>query len=168
MKDPTSVMFKDVVFFKEKQTVCGSVNAKNGYGGYGGYQLFVVGADGEVQTSEDKFLGLSAIKNGCSPGPWPPRFPDDPKEVRRRADLFGGIDGPMAPVLQEDAMAWLEHNQASTDSEVVKAMVDLCDLMSNRGSKPYAARLAAIEKSAADKKVRSECRDAREEVEDRD
>jgi hypothetical protein len=39
--------------------------------------------------------------------------------------------------------------------------------MSNRGSKPYAARLAAIEKNAAEKKVRSECGDAREEVEDR-
>lgn len=172
MKDPTSVMFKDVVFFKEKQTVCGSINAKNSYGGYTGYQLFVVGADGEVHTSEEKIagvsVGLSAIKSGCSPGPWPPRFPDDPKEVQRRADLFGGIDGPMVPVLQEDAMAWLEHNQASTDKEVVKAMVDLCDLMSNRGTKPYAARLAAIEKNAANKKVRSECGDAREEVEDRD
>lgn len=167
MKDPTSVLFKDVVFFKEKQTVCGSVNAKNSYGGYTGYQLFVVEADGEVHTSEEKILGLSAIENGCSPGPWPPKFPDDPKEVQRRADLFGGIDGPMAAVLQEDAMAWLERNQSSMDGEVVKAMVDLCDLMSNRGSRPYTARLAAIEKNAANKKVRSECGEAREEVEDR-
>jgi hypothetical protein len=167
MKDPTSVMFKDVVFFKEKQTVCGSVNAKNGYGGYGGYRLFRVGADGEVHTSETDF-SESAMKDGCSLGPWPPRFPDDPKETQRRAELFDSVDGPMAPVLQEDALAWLEHNQGSTDREVVRAMVDLCELMSNRGSKPFAARLAAIEQNAAEKKVRSECGGARKKVEHRD
>jgi len=96
-----------------------------------------------------------------------PKFPDSPKELRARVDKLGEGDGAMSWALQEDAMAWLERNQASTDGEVVKAMVDLCDLMSNRGSKPYAARLAAIEKNAADKKVRSECGGAREEAEER-
>jgi hypothetical protein len=95
-------------------------------------------------------------------------LPGDPKELRARVDELGEGDGAMSWASQEDAMTWLERNQASTDGEVVKAMVDLCDFMSNRGSKPFAARLAAIEKNAAEKKVRSECGDAREEVEDRD
>jgi len=50
----------------------------------------------------------------------------------------------------------------------VAAMVDLCGLMSDRASKVFAPRLEAIEKNATSKEVRSECADAREDVEDRD
>jgi len=74
----------------------------------------------------------------------------------------------MSPSLQEDATAWLERNQVATDADSVEIMVDLCSLMSDRGSKPFALRLAAIERGAASKDVRAECRDAREEVEDMD
>gem|GEM_PF-1663511 len=178
VKDPTSVLFKDVVYLKEKLAVCGSFNAKNSYGAYAGYETFVVGPRGEVHTFNDsttcpgpdqmaclrrKVADIQAIKENCSPPA--PKLPDDPKELRARVDELGEEDGAMSWVLQEDAMTWLERNQASTDADVVKAMVDLCDLMSNRGSKIYTARLAVIEKSAANKKVRSECEDAREEVE---
>jgi hypothetical protein len=97
-----------------------------------------------------------------------PGFPESPKELRTRVAALSEAEGTMSPALQEGAMAWLERNQAATDGETVAAMVDLCGLMSDRGSKPFAARLEAIEKNATDKEVRSECTDAREEVEDRD
>ena len=183
MKDPASVLFKDVIYIKEKQAVCGSVNAKNSYGAYSGYEQFAVGPGGSVHTFDGdatcygaekyaclkrKIADIQAIKENCSSTTPEPMLPGDPKELRARVDKLGEGDGAMSWASQEDAMTWLERNQASTDGEVVKAMVDLCDLMSNRGSKPFAARLAAIEKNAAEKKVRSECGDAREEVEDRD
>lgn len=183
MKDPASVLFKDVVYIKEMQAVCGSVNAKNSYGAYSGYEQFAVGPGGVVHTFDGsttcygsekyaclkrKIADIQAIKENCSSTAPEPKLPDDPKELRARVEELGEGDGAMSWALQEDAMTWLERNQASTDREVVKAMVDLCDLMSNRGSKPFAARLAAIEKKAAEKKVRSECGDAREEVDDRD
>ena len=97
-----------------------------------------------------------------------PKLPDSPKELRARVAELNEFDGAMSPTLQDGAMTWLERNQAATDEEAVSTMVDLCDLMSNRGSKPFAARLEAIEKNAANKDVRSGCAEAREEVEDRD
>jgi hypothetical protein len=181
MKDPTSVLFKDVVYVKEKQAVCGSVNAKNSYGGYAGYESFAVGPSGEVHTFNGsatcfgsdkmacykrKIADIQAIKENCSSTPPEPKLPDDPKEVRARVDALGEVDGAMSWALQEDVMTWLERNQAATDPDVAKAMVDLCGLMSDRGSKAFAARLGAIEKNAANKDVRSECADAREELED--
>jgi hypothetical protein len=181
MKDPTSVLFKDVVYIKEKQAVCGSVNAKNSYGAYGGFEAFAVGPHGEVHTFDGstscygsdqiacykhKMVDIQAIKENCESTAPDLKLPDDPKEVRARVDELGEDDGAMSWVLQEDAVTWLERNLAATDAEAVKAMVDLCDLLSNRGSKVYAARLAAVEKNAANKKVRSVCGDAREEVEE--
>lgn len=177
MKDPTSVLFKDVVFLKEKQSVCGSVNAKNSYGAYSGFAQFVVGPSGVIHTfdgsttcyGEDKYACLNqklvdmyAVKENCSSATTD--IPDDPQAVLARVDELGEDDGAMAWVLQENVMAWIERNQASEDREVVKALVYLCDLMSNRGSRAYMSRLEVVEKSAANKKVRSECRSARKAV----
>ncbi|RYD15768.1 MAG: hypothetical protein EOP90_07425 [Lysobacteraceae bacterium] len=97
-----------------------------------------------------------------------PKFPDSPKDLRARVAEFNEFEGAMSPASQDDAMMWLERNQAATDDEAVSAMIDLCDLMSHRGSKPFAARLEAIERNAANKDVRSECAEAREEAEERD
>lgn len=182
MKDPSSVMFKDVVYIKERLSVCGSVNAKSGYGGYGGYQRFVVGPAGEVEILDGgtecygsdkvacytrKLAGIQAIKENCSATP-ERLLPDDPKEARKRAGELGDEDGAMSWKMQDDVMKWIERNQASTDAEFVKTMADLCGLMSDRGTGSAVLRLAAVEKSAASRKVRSECEDAREEVESRD
>jgi hypothetical protein len=95
-----------------------------------------------------------------------PGLPESPQELRTRIAALSEGEGMMSPALQEGAMTWLERNQAATDRETVAAMVDLCSLMSDRGSKAFAARLGAIEKNAANKEVRSQCADAREEVED--
>jgi hypothetical protein len=183
MKDPTGVLFKDVAYVKEKQAVCGSVNAKNSYGGYAGFESFAVGPGGEVHIFDGsttcfgsdkmacykrKIADIQAIKENCSSTPPEPKLPDDPKELRARVDALGKVDGAMSWALQEDVMTWLERNRAATDADVAKAMVDLCGLMSDRGSKPFAARLEAIEKSATNKEVRSECKDAVEEIGDRD
>jgi hypothetical protein len=97
-----------------------------------------------------------------------PGFPESPKELRARVEALSDARGAMSPALQEGAMTWIERNQAATDGETVAALVDLCGLMSDRGTKPFAARLEAVEKNAASKDVRSECGDAREEVEDQD
>ncbi|WP_395684453.1 hypothetical protein [Dokdonella sp.] len=97
-----------------------------------------------------------------------PRLPTEPNELRARIEALREGEGAMSPSLQEDATSWLERNQAATDADSVEIMVDLCSLMSDRGSKPFAARLAAIERGAASKDVRAGCRDAREEVEDMD
>ncbi len=97
-----------------------------------------------------------------------PRLPTEPNELRARIEALSEGEGAMSPSLQEDATAWLERNQAATDAGSVEIMVDLCSLMSDRGSKPFAARLAAIERGAASKDVRAGCRDAREDVEDMD
>jgi hypothetical protein len=182
MKDPPSAMFKDVVYVKEKQAVCGSVNAKNSYGGYAGYGSFAVGPGGEVHIFNGsttcygsdkmacykrKIADVQAIKENCSSTPPEPKLPDDPKELRARVDALDEVDGAMSWALQEDVMTWLERNQAATDADVAKAMVDLCGLMSDRGSKAFAARIETIERNAASKEVRSECANAREEVEDR-
>lgn len=95
------------------------------------------------------------------------KFPDSPKELRARIAEIGDIEGAMSPTLQDGAMMWLERNQTATDTETVAAMIDLCNLMSDRGTKPFAARLEAIERNASSKEVRSECADAREEAEER-
>lgn len=97
-----------------------------------------------------------------------PKLPDSSKEVRVRVAELNEYEGAMSPTSQDDAMKWLERNQAATDDEAVSAMIDLCELMSNRGSRPFASRLEAIEKNAANKDVRSECAEAREEAEERD
>lgn len=180
MRDPGSVMFKDVVYIKEKLSVCGSVNAKNGYGGYAGYSRFVVGPSGEIETFDGgtdcygsekeecytrKIAGIQAIKENCSTTA-ERKLADDPKEVRKRVGELGDEDGAMSWVMQDDVMTWIERNQASTDGEIVKAMVSLCDLMSNRGSASSALRLAAVETNAASRKVRHACGAAREEFED--
>jgi hypothetical protein len=182
MRDPASVMFKDVVYIKEKLSVCGSVNAKNGYGGYAGYSRFVVGPSGEIETFDGgtdcygsekeecftrKIAGIQAIKENCSTST-ERKLSEDPKEVRARVRELGDGDGAMSWVMQDDVMTWIERNQASTDGEIVKAMVYLCDLMSNRGSRSSVLRLAAVETIAASRKVRHECGSAREEFEDED
>lgn len=43
LRDPDLAKFRDVVIYgtSNKRTVCGSVNAKNGYGGYAGYYPFM-------------------------------------------------------------------------------------------------------------------------------
>jgi hypothetical protein len=97
-----------------------------------------------------------------------PGFPENPKELRARVEALSDASGAMSPALQEGAMTWIERNQAATDGETVAALVDLCGLMSDRGTKPFAARLEAVEKNAASTDVRSECAGAREEVEDQD
>lgn len=180
MKDPSSVQFKDVVYFKARQVVCGSVNAKNSYGAYGGFEQFAVGPDGVVHMFDGstscygsekyaclkrKIVEMQAIKENCSSTP-ELKLPDDPKGVRARVEALGDLDGAMSWALQEEAVAWIERNQASTDREVVRAMVDLCELLGNRGSKGLSIRLTAIENGAADRKVRHECGAAREEFED--
>lgn len=50
LKDPTSVMYKDVVYVEEKRAVCGQFNAKNEFGGYSGFSKFTVGMDLRVRT----------------------------------------------------------------------------------------------------------------------
>ena len=96
-----------------------------------------------------------------------PKLPDAPKELRLRVAELNEFDGAMSPTSQDDAMKWLERNQAATDDETVSAMIDLCDLMRNRGSRSFSARLGAIERNAANMDVRSKCAEARAEAEER-
>lgn len=45
LRDPDSAKFRGL-WLKDKNTVCGEVNAKNGLGGYSGWQSFVVSNGG--------------------------------------------------------------------------------------------------------------------------
>lgn len=47
LRDPDSAKFRGL-FVKDKDTVCGEINAKNGLGGYSGWQPFVVGNRGRI------------------------------------------------------------------------------------------------------------------------
>lgn len=57
MKDPTSVMLKDIRYYLQLPTremvVCGKVNAKNSYGGYTGYSNFVI-FEGRLAVVKDE------------------------------------------------------------------------------------------------------------------
>jgi hypothetical protein len=59
LRDPDSAQFRDVVVYgtSNKRTVCGSVNAKNGYGGYTGYYPFMY----EELTKKVSSIGSSGI-----------------------------------------------------------------------------------------------------------
>lgn len=55
LKDPDSVQFKDVYFFRGKDNIpvtCGQVNSKNSYGGYSGFQHFISGGSTELTFLE--------------------------------------------------------------------------------------------------------------------
>lgn len=39
-KDPDAVLFKDLMLDSRQQHICGSLNAKNGFGAYTGYETF--------------------------------------------------------------------------------------------------------------------------------
>jgi len=47
LRDPGSAQFRGLRL-KDPNTVCGEVNAKNGFGGYSGWQAFVVGNGGRT------------------------------------------------------------------------------------------------------------------------
>lgn len=49
LRDPGSAQFRGLRL-KDSNTVCGEVNAKNGFGGYSGWQSFVVGSGGRTVT----------------------------------------------------------------------------------------------------------------------
>jgi hypothetical protein len=55
LKDPESADFRDVVVVHKGQwrTVCGEVNAKNGFGGYTGYSEFLGSVEGVMVRSTD-------------------------------------------------------------------------------------------------------------------
>lgn len=52
LKDPASVIYRDVRYYESSRNVCGEYNAKNGYGGYVGFKLFRVDASGNVADVE--------------------------------------------------------------------------------------------------------------------
>ena len=60
LKDPTSVMFKDMHFYDggnhdgkgKRLLICTLVNGKNSYGGYTGYELFYARFNVDTQTLE--------------------------------------------------------------------------------------------------------------------
>lgn len=55
MKDPASTQFRNLHYGVEPGTVCGEINAKNGFGGYVGFERFFI-ADG----SASPFIASSA------------------------------------------------------------------------------------------------------------
>lgn len=57
MKDPTSVLYKEVVFLEDKKVVCGQYNGKNEFGGYAGFGKFTVSADGSLHTYNGSMCG---------------------------------------------------------------------------------------------------------------
>lgn len=61
LKDPSSAQFRSLYALSRgmgDDTVCGEVNAKNGYGGYVGFRMFYVRNDGNIQIeSTDDILG---------------------------------------------------------------------------------------------------------------
>ena len=63
LKDGDSAKFKNVTYIKNKNggTVCGYVNAKNGFGAYSGYKMFI-GA-GKAVFLEDKVEGFHNVWN---------------------------------------------------------------------------------------------------------
>lgn len=70
LKDPTSVLFRDVRVVKNtegKKTVCGEVNAKNIYGGYVGFKSFygssIIDSDNEIMH---KIQTNSYNQAGCA------------------------------------------------------------------------------------------------------
>jgi len=52
-RDPSSVQFRNMRYIPEKHSVCGSYNAKNGFGGYIGFRRFAVDDAGHVYELED-------------------------------------------------------------------------------------------------------------------
>lgn len=73
MRDPASVQFKDVSVSTTGGRVCGSVNAKNGYGAYVGFTPFIWLGSGEILTYEaeptfDEIMDAisNAIRHGGS------------------------------------------------------------------------------------------------------
>jgi len=64
LKDGDSAKFKDVTYVTDKKgggTVCGYVNAKNGFGAYSGYKMFV-GA-GKAVFMEDQVADFYNVWN---------------------------------------------------------------------------------------------------------
>lgn len=57
LRDPSSAQFRNVKAGQANNglnTVCGEVNAKNGYGGYAGYQRFITNSDGKFVYLESQ------------------------------------------------------------------------------------------------------------------
>jgi hypothetical protein len=52
LRDPSSAAFRNVFIRRrgERISICGEVNARNGYGGYTGFQAFMVLADQRVDV----------------------------------------------------------------------------------------------------------------------
>ena len=50
LKDPASAQFSDVRLNADKNALCGSVNAKNGFGGYDGFRPFVSTESGVIAS----------------------------------------------------------------------------------------------------------------------
>jgi len=68
MRDPASVEFKDVfVIHKDSSvTVCGSVNAKNGFGGFTGFTHFIAyGTRVMVKSSENEDVFVPRWNKRC-------------------------------------------------------------------------------------------------------
>lgn len=62
LRDPDSAKITALIAFRtgERLTLCGKVNAKNGYGGYGGPQAFVISDDG-VLLGEGELTAESVL-----------------------------------------------------------------------------------------------------------
>jgi len=104
LRDPDSAQFQDafIIGTSKNRTVCGIVNAKNGFGGYSGYAPFVYRELSEsVEFGSDDNSG-SKIKESCTNE----KFAEvDEKFARLKATLAAkGIspDQKVPPELQKE------------------------------------------------------------------
>lgn len=71
LKDPSSAQFRDVRLNDRRDALCGTVNAKNGFGGYTGFSGFVATSDavylqtGKKDGLEDLLYLGTARERGC-------------------------------------------------------------------------------------------------------
>ena len=50
LRDPASAQFRNLVYHKKGQYLCGELNAKNGYGGYTGYGGFFADVEAKKRS----------------------------------------------------------------------------------------------------------------------